>query len=639
MKQRKRWRFVALFLAVGLGTLGLDFGLSGSAGADAQTLTTPQPSVQLRSEPYSTYIHEQTETILKNLQETGDFVGAENSLDQLFQQAIAWVDDDDINALSEVDLTFRLISGLGQVQDASHRMDLLNYLLANRELAATLAILVEPDKQNVPDIYNLLYRMHHELGSEPAEYPDLTAAICAVLYQPLGVDINENHVQSADPVALFKFYVNNQDRMFFGIRDMPAELLVYVVDSHSSIQDLQWALDHFHGNPLVGQLFFSIKYDENVLYFDATKKVDQVGYTLPNIYQYGGVCADQAFFASEVGKAIGVPTSYDTGISSVTGHAWVGFLEADQGRGWWNFTIGRYAEYQGVIGRVIDPLSRQVVPDSFISLSAQLIGTTQRQRQNAVALTDAAIRLIATDFGALSFTPDQPPANIIGIRQNPRQLSTETELDFLWSAVEQCNGYAGAWDVVRYLASQGKLSLRQKYDWADNLMQLCGSRYPEFAMDILTPMVQTVSDVNQQNELWNRMYTIFSEKRFDLAACVRMYQADMWEKAGNDQNAGECLLDVVNQYANAGPYVIDALQKAEQILIKEGNQDRVVTLYEQAWAKIVPPPQMAAIFVEESNWYQVGSMLAQKLKDAGQISQANQVASELAAATTRVAAQ
>jgi len=631
-----RRRLVALFLAVGIGALNLQLGwTSGQSIQQAGASVNPAA----KSQTFKAYIHSQTEEILKNLQESGDFVNAEIALDQLFQQAIAWGSVDDINALSEVDFAFRLVSELNQYQDAGRRMELLNYLLANRELAATVAFIVNPDKQNASDVYALFYRMHKELGPQLAEYPNLTAAICSVLYQPLVDNINENQVQSADPVDLFKFYVNNQGLMFFGIRNVPPELLIYVVDSHSSIQDLQWALDRFHGNPIVGQLFFNIKYDQSALYLGTTKKVDQAGYTLPNIYEYGGVCADQAFFAAEVGKAIGVPTAYDVGLSSVAGHAWVGFLQAEEGRGWWNFNIGRYAEYQGVIGHVTDPQSRQVVPDSFISLSAQLIGTTQRQRWNAAALTDAAVRLIKTDLGALPFAPDQPPADVTGLRNVPRQTGAEAELDLLNAATQQCNGYAEAWFVVRYLASQGKLSLDQKRQWTDNLMQLCGSRYPEFAMDVLTPMVQTVKDVHQQNDLWNSMYNMFAGKRFDLAAAVRMYQADMWEKAGDDQSAGQCLMDVIDQYANAGPFVIDALQQAQQILIKQGHPERVVTLYEMAWAKIVPPPQIAAIFAEESNWYQVGTMLAQQLRTAGMTTQADQVQRELSAATRRMAAQ
>jgi hypothetical protein len=626
-EKHKRLKLMALFAAISIGALGPSVLWAATESSS--------PAVQAaKPEPYPAYIHAQTEAILEQLQHDGDFVGAQIALDHLFQQVIAWSQVDDIKALREADFAFRLVSELGQVPDSSRRMELLHYLLANRELASTLAFLIDPGKMNVADVYALLYRMHHELGSSVAEYPNLTAAICAVLYQPLTDNINENKVQSPDPVDLFKFYVNNQSQMYFGIRNMPAELLIYVVDSHSSIQDMQWALDRFHGNPIVGQLFFRIKYDENALYFATVKKVDQAGYNLPNIYQYGGVCADQAFFATEVGKAIGVPTAYDTGMSSVAGHAWVGFLQADAGQGWWNFNIGRYSEYQGVIGTVTDPQSRQDEPDSFISLSAQLVGTTQDQRWNAAALTDAVIRLIDADTGQLAFEPDRPPANIIGLRQIPRQENLDTELNLLQLATQQCNGYATAWFVVRYLAAQGKLSLDQKRQWTDDLMQLCGSQYPEFAMAVLTPMVQTVSDINQQNDLWNRMYNMFSRNRFDLAARVRMDQAAMWENAGNDENSGECLMNVINQYANAGPFIIDALEQARQLLIKQGHPDRVITLYEQAWAQIHPPPRMAAVFVEESNWYQVGSVLEDLLRDAGQATQADQVARELAVGTS-----
>ena len=63
------------------------------------------------------------------------------------------------------------------------------------------------------------------------------------------------------------------------------------------------------------------------------KKVTAAGWSLPNILQHGGVCADQAYFAVTVGKSIGVPTAYTIGLGGEVGHAWVGFLQARGKRG------------------------------------------------------------------------------------------------------------------------------------------------------------------------------------------------------------------------------------------------------------------------------------------------------------------
>src|SRR2546423_11586627 len=56
----------------------------------------------------------------------------------------------------------------------------------------------------------------------------------------------------------------------------------------------------------------------------------------------------------------------------------------------WNFDEGRYEAYRGVVGNVTDPLTRKRIPDAYVSLLAELIGTKAADRQNARALEDAS---------------------------------------------------------------------------------------------------------------------------------------------------------------------------------------------------------------------------------------------------------
>src|SRR5262249_20341397 len=148
--------------------------------------------------------------------------------------------------------------------------------------------------------------------------------------------------------------------------------------------------------PKVGGRFFDIRYDFNHLRRGTPKQVTLEGFTLQNIAKFGGVCADQAYFAMSVGKAIGVPTALAVGEGGRSAHAWVGFLQAQNGRGSWNFDIGRYEAYQGVRGDVVDAQTRREIPDSYVSLLAESIGTRPVDREASVALTDAALRLIET---------------------------------------------------------------------------------------------------------------------------------------------------------------------------------------------------------------------------------------------------
>ncbi len=609
-------------LAILLPLLGV------SPPTHAATMNPPQ------RQKFQSYASGKIRAVFHTLNHSDNFTAARQSLDNLFETVIGYDHTTHLQVIRRADFARRLVNQLANVKNSNKRRTLLRWLLANHALAGTLVFLVKPHQQNIAAVYNLLYRMHKELGQEAAAYPNLTAAICAVLYRPLVMHINENTARSPDPVALFKYYVKYQREMLFGIRHVPARLLIHVVDSDSSIRDMKWALAEFHGDPMVGRLFFKIRYDYSTLrnISGDTVALDRHGFNLPDILRYGGVCADQAFFAAQAGKAIGAPTAYDTGRSSVVGHAWVGFLQTAGRRGWWNFNVGRYAEYQGVVGMVLNPQTRRLEPDSFLSLSAQLIGTTQRQRWNAVALTDAALRLIGMKQAGESFNPVHPPVGVYGDRRRPRTDNIQTQLKFLHRAVDQCSGLAMAWFAVGYLADKGKLTRVEKKEWSNHLLRLCGQLYPDFTLAVLAPMASSIRNVREQNLLWNRLFAMFATRQFALAARVRMFQGAMWKKAGHENRAGACYLYVINHYANAGPFVITALQKAVQILRDQKRNNLIPQLYERTWAKIVPPPRWSAVFVHESNWYQVGRMLEEELRAMGKGSLARKVARELAVA-------
>jgi hypothetical protein len=96
-----------------------------------------------------------------------------------------------------------------------------------------------------------------------------------------------------------------------------------------------------------------------------------------------------------------------------------------------------------------------------------------------------------------------------------------------------------------------------------------------------------------------------------------MSQAKMWLKTEKMEKAGQCYEDVINRYANAGPFVVDALGRAEQILRKAKDGRRILMLYEKARGQIEKPRDMAPEFARQSNYYRVGKLYAQRLQEAG----------------------
>jgi hypothetical protein len=169
--------------------------------------------------------------------------------------------------------------------------------------------------------------------------------------------------------------------------------------------------------------------------------------------------------------------------------------------------------------------------------------------------------------------------------------------------------------------------LEQKTKWAADL-RTCGARYPDFALAVLAPMIRTVADPQKQDALWQDAFATF-RNRADLAATVKMEEARLWEEQKQTAKAGACYSEVIERYVNAGPFVLAALEGAERLLRDSGKADRVPLLYENAWKKCQRPEDMAGVFVTQSNWFRVGRLLAERLRDTDQTQRAAAVEGQL----------
>ncbi len=583
-----------------------------SAPALAQTAPARGPATAPKS-PFDTWIHNEISAAFNDMRDTGDVDKTRDRLANAFELVISRGTDKQLDLFRDADFAWRIGWQMSKLP-LTQRRDVLSYLQRHDALARIMATTVQPDDK-ITAVYDLFDKLRTQRPDQMDAFANLVASICVVHDEPLTRRVNENKVSSPDPLAIFDYYVANEKSMAFGIKNVPPEVLIYVVDTTASIDEMKWALSRYARDPAVGKHFFDIKYDEDYFHGTAPKKLDTAPFTLPNILRLGGVCADQAYFAVTIGKAIGVPTAYTHGESAETAHAWVGFLQAQGQKGAWNFDIGRYEEFRGVTGMVQDPQTRDYIPDAFLSYTAEMLNTTALARQTAAALSDAAnyLRQVAKDDKPEDFATTELPAD--AAQKVARHPAAADELELCRQALAQNPGDADAWFVVGSIAKDGKMSYEQKKEWSDELLKRCGTKYPDFALAVLAPMISTIEDTTKQNALWNAAFDRF-QARADLAAEIRMRQAAMWEKQKDIQKAGLCYMDVINRYVNAGPFVLDALVGAEQALRDAGTPDKVLLLYEQTWTKCQRPQDMAGEFMRESNWYVVGSMLEKRLIQA-----------------------
>ena len=486
------------------------------------------------------------------------------------------------------------------------RLPLLEYLAAHEELAAELAFLLDP-RDDIPAAYRVLARLLEAHGDRVAELAPLAAAICVVHDQPRARRVNENTIPLIDPVELFGYYATHERQMRFSLAatptPIPATLLVYLADATGTIAEYDWARTRYRRDKDLGKRYTEIRYETRALTDeDYTKRVTEAGgYSLQTIREFGGLCADQAYFALSVAKALGVPACSVRGKGGDVSHAWVGFLEqAGRQSLRWNFSTGREAGFEDVQGTLEDPQRGQRLPDAFLSILAMRNSASLERRRASSALVDAAMRL------RLKASPSALDPDI-----------TAGQLDLLESALRTDLGNLRAWTFARTLLTKPTTTRAQKEHWTMAIDQLAAQMHPDFAFEMLAPIFAAEADLDVRFTLWEWAATRFGG-RPDLAARARLAQTRIMLEQGRQSEAILAAHAIFLQYPEAGPHALEALALAEGLLAEAGRQEEALEMYKQAFARLNAPRRLKQNFLEQTSWYQVGRRYAELLEAAGE---------------------
>lgn len=571
-------------------------------------------------------------------------------VDRLFDLAIAHcIPASDATLVRDINLLRRRIRFLATLRP-EEVAPIKKFLADNPALARTVLSAIGPD-DDIPNALRVLSILHSKFpdrvrdaaapaprrpgqNRESQGLAELVAAFC-IVYD--NVPRGAKEPDAARVSALFDYFSANFDKLTCEPGTAP-ELLAIIVATPVSVEELDWALKNYRGNRSVGKLYGTIVYDTAAFKFNRPKKVmsQPGGYTLMNIKKVGGVCAEQAYFASNVGKAIGVPAVTVTGRGADVGHAWVGYLKGfGTNRAEWDFDEGRYREYQGLRGSVLDPQSGNSVPDGFIALTAGYTSLTAEEREMAVAYFDASERIAAVELAKTRFPPDLTPGTP-SPTTTARTLGVNTQVDLIESGLRSCHVARRGWDMIARLATTEKLSAEQLDTWSKRVIEMCGDDYPDFSFAMLSPMVRVITPPEQQDKFWEWLHGKFNRRK-DLAAAVRFEQALLWENAGNPAKAWDLYNECIERYPNDGTIIVDALKRAEQLLNRQGRADQAVSLYQNGWSRISKPEKMSNEFSQNSNYVVVGRRYADLLEGIGKAIDAKKVRDAVAAAIGKAA--
>ncbi|MBX3388458.1 MAG: hypothetical protein KF691_03270 [Phycisphaeraceae bacterium] len=490
------------------------------------------------------------------------------------------------------------------------------------ELAMALS-----EKDDVAKVSALAARLFKAEGSRLNDFATLGAAICVVHDREVFEQANENRVVADDPLKLFDFFADNAARMPLGLKNVPVQLLVLVVDATAKVSELQWALDKYRGNRDLGARFFEIQYDQSHFRTGAPKRVTAEGLTLQNISKYGGVCIDQAYFASEVGKASGIPAVIMTGQSAEVGHAWVAYLVWNGQKAIFDSRQGRYPDYRAVVGFIVDPQTGENVVESELSLRAALALTPSDKRQRATALEDAGYALAAKLMPREEGYAMDASGHVIHEKLTPEMVSRILAISE--AAANLSPGSIRAWRLGVAIGTSGRWTIEQRNRWGEAILKTLANGYLAAAVNCLIPVIKSADDLEEQNKMWNWLFEGVTHNG-DIASVVRFNQAEMFEKEHKPDKAWECYEWILRLYSDTSPRAVEAAQRL-LVLLKDNGKTigEGASILGKAWAHTTPPSSLNPEFAGQSNWYRLGKLYRAALKDAGQMDDYGRVSARL----------
>jgi hypothetical protein len=579
------------------------------------------PARQATTDPLDTRL----EIITRQLKDKGDLELQRPRLYELWMWSVAYLDSAEAARLQRIFVPLREMELVAGCKEPT-RSKAWTVMLENPHFAEEAAFLWSMQRDQVSEALAVACELKSRRPAEFEAFANVAAALCAVRDRPLGIQLNETHLNAPPATEVFEYFTG-PGAFAWGVKQTPPEMLVHVVDVIAPIEELRWAQSKYARDAMVGNRYGEINYDINHFVMGTPKRVTTEGVTLPNIRKYGGVCVDQAYFASEVGKAIGVPSVYVTAESTDVGHAWVGFVRNTAGKPQWDFSSGRHDEYKRIRGEIVDPQYGGLISDGELAVLTEAVTTDRQTQHQAIVLAEAAATLGAARRGHVQWPP--LVEGLVAPRgRTARELKVSSELELLEASLKLFPTCRRAWEVFSDLARAGEFGDAERERWGARITALCGTRYPDFAFTRLAELVRGVKDAEQQHRAWEQLAKNY-QPRPDLVAAARMGQAGLWEKQKNPDRALAAYRIIIEQLINEGAFAFNAVERCEDLYRKFKAREQILPLYKDAFRRVQRPGQMNRESVMGSSWYRIGTRYAELLDEAGQENEARNVRSQL----------
>ncbi len=555
----------------------------------------------------------------------GSFGELENNMREAVLDRLTYDSIGNLKTLSDMVFVMRSARYLPTVRTIPDSQELVKALMTHESLGRLMFRAMPNDSDAQRAFSNLaeLFNAHQKLV---LEYPDLAVAFATA--HPL------RHYQDqpapASLVDSFLWYANSKN-LRYDVKKMPFELSHYLANTRLSIPERQWAARHYSKAKNPPACYFDVSYDHEHYTQGTPKKILSSQYTLPELHRLGGVCIDQAYYAAEVCKAMGIPATIVTGTgSSGMGHAWVASFQMDPSgkRAAWDSSTGRYAPHQYYVGEVINPLTGQAMEDCELMLvgSAALLPRQRREQAHASCeLADLVARECyagtAEREGAMlrklaqSYIERHGEVKAPIIPELSKKLDMTLVEELLAAALDKNLAHRPAWDLIVFLRKSGRMEVENLDRFFDVLLNKTAKDYPDYSCSIIMKICSTIENAPKRQQVYERALRIYP-RRPDLQGNLLIALGDDLQDSGELRKALMAYDKATQVAINCGPVLLRAASRVEAMMMNENRPDMAIRMYAKLFQKTSRNRNTSAFRKQTAN-YQLGERLSQLLADAG----------------------
>ena len=407
------------------------------------------------------------------------------------------------------------------------------------------------------------------------EFLPLALAISVVMDQPAPDFWPHHQVEPRDvprvktkPEDAFGQWVEafKSGKLLRDPRRMRVDELKYVIDAPldpSEFNSVRNTPAIFHEDPR--KAFNSITYDKGRV-LQSKYTWTWGAYELWRIKEIGGICVDQAYYASMIAKAQGIPSIFFAGQGKDGGHSWVGYLK---GPDHWDFNVGRYEGQNLATGEALDPQSWTPITDHGVDQLTRHLGNRESQ--------DAALRDLVMAWNFI------------------RRGDAEGEERALRSALANCPDNPALWDAREdWLVRNGSPASDLKSHHEAAIHQFSGFRDLKAQHQEALVRMALLSGDQSGAELLSQQIVHENKGGFgarsDLSATAAWDLIGSFLKSGNPDQALREYDRQVNLQASSGGgnFFYKVVKPLSEYLISQGRPDLARSVIKKAFDRLKP---------------------------------------------------